>query len=73
MTLWECTKCQAKSSERRPIGWASVLHDESGSIPLVLCPKCADRYESGLVAETDPDTGERRTVRKQHRSTVWRL
>lgn len=49
-----CPTRAARSNGR----WASVLRDEPGSTPVILCPRCADRAQTGVEKEVDEKTGK---------------
>jgi hypothetical protein len=51
-----CAGCRT-TAEQSDGHWAAVLKDEPGSVPEVVCPRCAEQICKGL--EIDPQTGER--------------
>lgn len=54
--MLQCADCKTRAAESDG-RWASVLKDEAGSFPEVVCPRCADKIRKGI--EIDPQTGER--------------
>ena len=54
--MFKCSSdgCRVTSPEVAGAGWASMLLDAPGSIPMLLCPRCADKMARGI----DPDTNK---------------
>ena len=69
-----CEKCGHRRNERTSESrWASVVTDETNSVPRILCPRCADKFESGWDEEIDPVTKQVRRFQRDFAATLQRF
>jgi hypothetical protein len=71
--MFKCEKCGKTGPEATGQGWASVLADEAGARPKIICSRCADLFEQGWDQEWDPATKALRRFQRDFASVLSRI